>query len=320
MSKKNFINQSHIEGYVYEHKLELKVSGATSKNPGTEFISGTVSIATDNAMLNVIPVHFTYVTAVTAKGSPNATFNTLKAIIDGKIGTVMTDGAENAGMLRIDSALALNDYYSNRNGTEELVSLTRNEGGFVHTTNELNPESGRSTFDVDMVISKITRAEADPDRNTPEKMTISGYIFDFRKSVLPYSFTVLHPGAMSYFESLEPTSKHPVFTHLKGVQVNQSITRTITEASAFGEPMVREVKSSNRDMIVNWAAPETYEWDSEETILASELAEMLANREIYLADIKKRADDYRASKNAGASAFNTAAANAKPGATPAYNF
>ena len=76
-------NECHIEGYLYEHALEKKVSGEKSKNPGTEFISGTVSIATDEDILNIVPVHFTYVTALTASGKPNATFATLSNIIDG---------------------------------------------------------------------------------------------------------------------------------------------------------------------------------------------------------------------------------------------
>lgn len=54
MSKKSFINQTHLEGYVYEHKLEDKVSGPNSKNPGTSFINGTLSIATDDELLNVV--------------------------------------------------------------------------------------------------------------------------------------------------------------------------------------------------------------------------------------------------------------------------
>lgn len=32
MSKK-MKNESHVEGYVYEHKLEMKESGPNSKNP-----------------------------------------------------------------------------------------------------------------------------------------------------------------------------------------------------------------------------------------------------------------------------------------------
>ena len=70
---KKMINSTHIEGVLYEHKLELKESGPNSKNPGTKFISGTIDIATDDAGINIVPVHFTYVTEKTAKGSTNAT-------------------------------------------------------------------------------------------------------------------------------------------------------------------------------------------------------------------------------------------------------
>ena len=54
---KAMLNRTHIEGYLYEHALEKKVTGPNSKNPGTEFISGTVSIATDDAMTNIVPIH-----------------------------------------------------------------------------------------------------------------------------------------------------------------------------------------------------------------------------------------------------------------------
>ena len=57
---KKMTNESHIEGLLYEHKLELKVSGPNSKAPGTQFINGSISIATDDACLNIVDVHFTY--------------------------------------------------------------------------------------------------------------------------------------------------------------------------------------------------------------------------------------------------------------------
>ena len=108
---KKMINQTHIEGALYQHDLTLKVTGENSKNPGTEYISGIIEIATDDAGINIVPVHFTYVTATTSKGTANATFNVLKNIIDRVYKTVMTDGAENATMLRIDSAIGLNEFY-----------------------------------------------------------------------------------------------------------------------------------------------------------------------------------------------------------------
>ena len=75
--KKSMINTCHIEGVLYEHDLVLKESGKTSKNPGTPFISGTIKIATDDEMVNIVPVHFTYSTALTSTGKANATFETL---------------------------------------------------------------------------------------------------------------------------------------------------------------------------------------------------------------------------------------------------
>ena len=79
------VNRTHVEGYLYQHTLELKESGPNSKNPGTKFISGNIEVATDDAMVNIVPVHFTYVTATTASGKENATFGTLMNIINGVI-------------------------------------------------------------------------------------------------------------------------------------------------------------------------------------------------------------------------------------------
>lgn len=321
MSKKSFINSTHIEGYIYENKLEEKVSGETSKNPGTPFISGNLSIATDDDLLNVVQVHFTYVTAVTAKGKPNNTYNTLKAIIDGKIQNVMEHGKENAGMVRIDSAIGLNEWYDSRNG-DQLVSVRRNEGGFVHQINELNENPDqRATFDVDILITKATRLEPDEEKGLPERMIIRGATFDFRKALLPIELTVKHPGAMDYFDSMDISNTHPLFTELKGVQVSRTIIRRKEEEGAWGEVSVTETRSSERDFVVNWAKPAPYEWDDESTLTAAELQEMMSTREIYLADIKKRQDEYQATKgNALAGGAAKSAPVPAAGTGKAYDF
>ena len=310
---KAMINKSHVEGILYEHDLELKTSGPNSKNPGTQFITGTVSIATDDAGLNIVPVHFTYVTATTAKGGTNATFTTLKNIIDGVIGTQMKDGKDKAGKIRIDSAIGLNEFYTDRNGTEELVSAKRNEGGFVHTCDTLNEdEKTRNTFECDMLITNCRRVEANPDKNIPEKVIVKGAIFDFRKSLLPVEFTALNVNAMNYFEDLGATQANPVFTKVWGRQVSETVVKKTIEESAFGDAAVKETKSSRRDFVITGAAKEPYVWDDESTMTAAELTEAIANREVYLAGVKQRADEYKASKGA-------APANAAP-AAGAFNF
>lgn len=310
---KAMINKSHIEGILYEHDLELKTSGPNSKNPGTQFIAGTVSIATDDAGLNIVPVHFTYVTATTAKGGTNATFTTLKNIIDGVIGTQMKDGKDKAGKIRIDSAIGLNEFYTDRNGTEELVSAKRNEGGFVHTCDALNEdEKTRNTFECDMLITNCRRVEANPEKNIPEKVIVKGAIFDFRKSLLPVEFTALNVNAMNYFEDLGATQANPVFTKVWGRQVSETVVKKTIEESAFGDAAVKETRSSRRDFVITGAAKEPYVWDDESTMTAAELTEAIANREVYLAGVKQRADEYKASKGA-------APANAAP-AAGAFNF
>lgn len=297
--KKTMINSTHVEGLVYEHSLELRVSGENSKNPGTEFIMGNLNIATDNACTNIIPVHFTYVTATTSKGNPNATFGVLKNIIDGKIGNVMNDGKENAGKVRIDSAIGLNEFYSDRNGDEELVSVKRNEGGFVHTVNSLNEdEKTRNTFTADMIITNVTHVDADEERGTKAKAIVRGCIFDFRKAVLPIDFSVTNEKGMDYFEGLDASPKEPVFMKLWGRQISQTVVTKQVEESGWGEANVRETTSTRRDWVITGSNPEPYEWDSEESITVAELKEAMANREVYLASVKQRQDEYKAQKAA----------------------
>lgn len=306
---KKMINSTHISGALYQHDLAIKVSGEQSNNPGTEFISGIVEIATDDAGINIVPVHFTYVTATTKKGTPNNTYIVLKNIIDGVHKSVMGHGADNATKLRIDSAIGLNEFYSDRNGTEELISAKRNEGGFVHVTADVEEdEKLRNTFDCDMIITSVSRKEADDEKNLPEKGIVKGAIFNFRNELMPVEFSVLVPAAIDYFEDLGATSKSPVFTRVKGVQIAESITRRVEEESAFGEPSVREYKSTRKDFVITWAAKEPYIWDDESSITANELKEAMAAREISLAEMKKRSDEYKASRNGGAAAAPAAGA------------
>ena len=296
-------NKTRIDGRLYQHYLELKESGPNSKTPGTKFISGNVEIATDNDITNIVTVHYTYVTATTGTGKSNATFNVLKDIIDGKLGSVMANGADNAAVITIDSAIGLNEFFSDRNGKEELVSAKRNEGGFAVVKSAADEdETKRNTFDVDMIITGTRMIEADPEKDLPEKMILRGAIFDFRNSLLPIELSVVNPRAISYFESLEITQRNPVFTRLQGRQVSEVVTREVVEESAFGDPVVKKFASTRKDWVVTWAASEPYTWDDESSITAAELTKAMSDRETYLATLKQRQDEYKASKNAPAAA------------------
>lgn len=305
--KKNMTNATHIEGLLYQHTLESKVTGEKSANPGTTYITGTIEIATDNNLTNIVPVHFTYVTATTSKGKANSTFTVLQKIIDGVIGSVMGGSKETAAKVRVDSAIGLNEFFSDRNGTEELVSAKRNEGGFIHVADALlEDEKQRNTFKVDMIINGVTRLEEDEERQIPERCVVKGYIFDFKKAILPVDFVVYSKGGMDYFESLTT----PAFTTLWGNQISEVIKKEIREESAFGEDSVRVVQSSRKSFSITGTSKECYPWDDEEYISVKELNEAMANRETYLATLKQRSDEWKASQQAATNKAAIPAADA----------
>ena len=148
-----------------------------------------------------------------------------------------------------------------------------------------------------MIINCVTHVDADEEKGLPEKCVVKGAIFDFRKSLLPVEFSATNPNAMRYFESLDATQRNPVFTCVWGRQVSETIVKQIRTESAFGEDEVREVKNTRRDFVITGASKEPYVWDDESSITVAELNAAIQKREIDLAAMKKRQDEYKASKN-----------------------
>lgn len=292
------INTTHIEGWLYQHALSLKVTGEKSKNPGTQFINGTIDVATNDAMTNIVTIHFSYVTPTYARsGSPNATFNALQNIINGVTCNVIEHGADRAAKIRIDSQVGLNEFWSTRNNPEgEVVSQIRNEGGFIHVVQTVAAAEGlRDIFKTDMVVTGVRRIEADPTRGREEKVEIKGYVFDFRNALLPVTYYA-YGGGMDHFEALEASVNNPVFLCVNGHQVSKTVT-TVRESenSGWGETFAQEVTSTQREFVVT-GADSPYEWDTEESITAQEYKEALQNREMAIAEIKTRQEEYEASR------------------------
>lgn len=302
--KTKVFNQSHVEGYLYQHKLEKKVTGANAKSPNTTYITGTIDLATDDEMTNIVSIHYTYVVALTKDGKPNRTFKTLANIIDGNICSVMEHGKEKAQKFVADTAIDVNEWYTERNGQEEIASYMRNEGGFLTAVDVLNEdEKKRATFDTDVILNRVTRLEADDEKELPEKVILQGYIMNFRKDFMPVKYSVLNSGAMDYFESLDVSDKNPVFTRVRGQQVSTIVVKKVEEEGAFGETYVREFTNSHRDFVVNWAIKDPYEIGEDMDISPAEIKQGLADRQTNLATKKKEREEYLANKaDAAASA------------------
>lgn len=313
--KRKFINNVHIEGWLYQHKLEEKVSGPNSKNPGTHFVQGDIEIATDNAKTNIITVHYSYVTPTFgSSGKENPAYKLLCDVIAGKYCSIMGDGAEKASMFRIDSSIGLNEFMAEREGKEVVVSVKRNDGGFIHAIDRLNEdENSRCTFDCDMLITNVKHIEPNEEKGYPEKAVVSGYVFNYNGAILPVDFSVPDsiPGAIAYFEGLEASTKNPTFTQVKGREISEIVKTVKEEPSAFGKPIVKTYENTRKDFIIVWAKEFPYEYGEDGIIDGAYMRQATADRELYLATVKKNHDDYVASKKKGSSAFGGSNAEVK---------
>ena len=300
------INTERIEGRVYQHSLAVKtVQNQTSANFGKEFISGNIEVAVDEEGLNVIPVHFTYVTPTTNAGAENRTFTALKRILDGGK-TWVTDGKDEALKVRIDTAIALNDFYT-QDGN--LVSTKVNEGGFVTIVSELGVENERNTFAADMVITGVTRVEKNEERNIEEDyVTVKGAIFNFRNDLLPVEFVVRNETGMKYFEDLGVTGAEPLYTKVWGKIECRTIVNEVKEDSAFGEASVRTYERKTKEWVITGTAKVPYDFGDEKILTSEELTKAMQDRQTLLAEIKTRSDEYRAQKAASTPAPATTAA------------
>lgn len=307
MREKN-LNTLHVEGRVYQHELAVKVTGPQSKNPGTEYISGNLDIATDEEGLNIITVHFTYMTSTYGSGKANTSYAELKKIIEGGK-TWVADGKDEATKVKVDGSIALNDFY---NREDVLVSTKVNEGSFVNIIKDLCPENERNTFSTDMVITGVTHVDADPEKHIDADFTrVNGAIFNFRNELLPLEFTVRNPQGMAYFEDLEITGSEPVFTKVWGKINSLTSKQTITEEAAFGEAAVRTFERKTKAWDITGTSKTAYDFGDEKVLTMADLTKAMQDRNTHLAGIKQRAEEWKAQQNqstpaASDNAFNMA--------------
>ena len=311
------LNSERIEGRVYQHKLERKtVSNQTSQNYGKPFISGVIEVAVDEEGLNVIPVHFTYVTEVTSGGKENATYKALEKIIEGK--TWISDGKDEAMKVSINTAIALNDFY---NQNDELVSTKTNEGGFVSIVSELKGEEERNTFQADMLINNVVRVEKDEEKNIDaDYVVVKGAIFNFRNDLLPVDFVIRNTDGMKYFEDLGASASEPIYTKVWGKIVCNTIKREVSEESAFGEATVRVYERKTKEWLITGTAKVPYDFGDENILTADDVKKAMQDREVMLAETKKRSEEYRAQKAATTTPVATTAAPSSTTASGTFNF
>lgn len=312
---KKMKNEVHLEGYIFGHSLERRVTGEQSKNPNTPYIRGTVEVATDEAGLNVVPVKYTYVTEVTSTGKKSPAWEVLSEIVDGNVKLFQNEGTA-ATKVRIDSSMAINDFY-NQNG--ELISAKEVNGGYIHfQTNALPDESARDKFNVDFL---ITGTNIKQDSNDKDYMEIKGYGFNFRNDLVPATLIIRIKDGIKYLENLDASPAEPKLMNLWGnINCTTVVHKSESEGeSAFGEAYVQTSTFQLREWLVKGAA-ECGEFGDENVMTSDDLKNAISAREEHLADVKRRNDERQASQKNSNSVFNAANKSESPTAKKNYKF
>lgn len=290
------INRVRIIGYLYDvSKMVLKVSGENSKNPGTEYIAGEMQIAIDEDGMEIIPVHFTYVTATYSSGKPNNNFAALKKIIETPCSWLDVDKAQ-ATMVQVDGSFGINDFVASDGS---LVAQKRVDASFIKIIPSLPEKSERSKYEVDMLISRTNRIEANPEKGIEEDyLVVGGAIFDFRNAFLPYEFIVRNEEGITYFEDMEASNAEPVYIKVWGEIVSRKSITKREEETAFGGPHIEISERITKEYVITSTLKVPYEFGEEGVMTAEELTQAIQNREVHLAEVQKRNEEYQASRNA----------------------
>ena len=235
---------------------------------------------------------------MTSKGSKNKTFEVLKKIInEGK--DWASCGKENAVFVKAEPSLALTEFYKD---DDTLVSVKANEGGFISFVTSLEKnEAARNIFEVDMLITNVNVVEPDEEKHIDEKYAeIQGAIFNFKNDLLPVSFIVRDEAGINYFDGLGITNSEPVYTKVWGRINCLTKTETVTEKSAFGAAAVKTVKKTSKEWLIEGVLENPYDFGDEKVLTADEVNTASQNRQVHLAELKKRRDEYEATKKTSA--------------------
>ena len=110
---------------------------------------------------------------------------------------------------------------------------------------------------------------------------------------------------MKYFEDLGIEASEPVYTKVWGKVNCMTSTTVVTEEAAFGESAVKTYERKSKSWDVTGTAKTAYDFGDEKIMTSDELTKATQDRQVYLADVKKRADEYKASKAASGNAIVT---------------
>jgi len=301
---KQMVNEINLQGYVFsiggrDGSLYHGHTSAESKRPNTDYISGTLNIATDEDCTNIVPARFNFVTEFFSKsGKENSSWGVLNDIENNDL-TVSSKGKDGAYKIRITASASSNPFVGQDGNLVDRPSIDVN---FAHPSANGFNEKQRNTFKFDMVMVNYIEREVEDGDNYGQ---INGYVFNtFRREATPVVLVIRNQNGMNYFEGLGASTGNPIGIHVWGRIVSTTIRHEHQIESAWGEPTIEYTTTTTREWLIDGSSPETLPFGDESFITEDELIECLNNHENIVAAAKERAE--QRNNNSSKSAFAAA--------------
>jgi len=286
-------NKTITEGILVEKKLEIRDYNRKDKAGNTfvdKGITGTIEVRTGDNETHTIKL-FSHKTK--ADGGENGIYKGYVTIMEEAVSQadVAQGKGEIATNVSVQGGLELNEYYDKTKVYRQNPEI---KGLFV---NRLDGEpSNKATFDVEIIVKSATE-ETDKEDNLTGRAILHAIIPLYNK-VVPMTFVVDTAGAQYVLDNFESGKSANIW----GKMTNFRKVTQIEKEGGFGESAYDEKVETLRELLVTGG--KVYDEDSNQNFDKKLLKEALQAREVYLAELKtkaeQKADDTKADGFSGA--------------------
>ena len=280
-------NKAVVEGILSEMKFEKKVGDSKSQHPGVEYITGNLTLKTDELNFTRVGA-FSWALAKDEKGNfakENSIFKGLETVMN-EYKTISEVGEDEATKVRITRGDF--NFYTTQDG-REAVSVKSNF--FNRVTDNYDP---KSTFEIETYISSMV-PEMDKEGEETGRLIVKGWTVAY-DGVKPV--TLIAPKEDNIASAVESTFEVGQTTRFYGQMINNRVEIVKEIPMAIG-PARKEVSYSYKNEFVINGASEAYEEGVSEHTPYEKSAIDLAIQER-----NNRIDEEEAKKLKGSNPFN----------------
>jgi len=286
MEIREALNEVFIEGILKEKNLELAT--VNSEKGKQDVIRGELIITTDEKSEHKVRV---FANKLTKDNRENSVYKGLVTVMEEyvsiadalKNGATAEEAKNSATKVRITKGrLGINDYYT---PTGELRSYPQITTNFVNRVDETKGFTPKAEFTVEMFFKAIKK-EIKNEEETG-RLIIEGIVPMYGGVVAPITFVAGDEDTVNYLEMNYEVGK----TGKVWGEIVNVVETTVKVEKGFGKSKEKIIVNVLNELEITGGEEEQYDEDDERSYSVDVIKAALAERDIYLDELKKKSKD-----------------------------